>query len=150
MNQFDIQTTLRNALTTNAPLASWLSTHYAQGLTVLIGNRPLKKIRPEEYPLVVIVFEPESVAEKVVNTPHWLIENYHFEIGIYNTDVEQSLQHLAELEQMIIDAALPALRGMLTGSDEHAGIVDRIADQDVNHPYHFIGIKAQVRRHATY
>jgi len=150
MNQFDIQKGIRNALTADTMLTAWLASNYAGALTIKLGNRVLKTVKPEQYPLVVVVFDPVSTGEKVRNTPHWLVENYHLEVGLFQQDVETALQHLAELESLVTQAALNYLRGILTGADEHAEIVDRIGDADVNHPHHFFGIKIQVRRHAAY
>jgi len=149
LNQFEIQTQVRAALMSDPALTAWIAANYSDVLTILLGNRPLKEYRPEQYPLIVVVFDPQSVGEKVRNTTHWMIEDYHFEIGLYQTDVELALQHLAELELLTTTAALTFLRG-LTASDEHAEVVARIGDADVNHPYHFIGVKIQMRRHASY
>ncbi len=146
--QFDIQKNLRTTLQTDAALSTWLQSTFGQSLTVLLGNRPFKKIRPEAYPVAVIVFVPEDMETGSADQNCWLDERYHIELGLHENDVEKALEYLGEFERL---AGL-AIKADITraGLAEQTVIIKRTGDADVNHPHHFFGLTLRITRTGPY
>jgi len=146
--QYDIMLDLEAAITNDAALAAWANTTFGRNVTVKIGNRPLKRLRPEDYPVAVVVFEPELVEEQLMGETNKLFEIYHIEMGLHGDDTKQAVAAMAEFERLLALAVL-ADRNR-SGMAYHTAATERIGDGDVNHPYHFMGVKFRVSRFGPY
>jgi len=146
--QYDIMSDLESAITGDASLNNWAHSRFSRSVTVKLGNRPLKTLRPEDYPVAVIVFEPELVEERLAGATNKLIEVYHIEMGVHGDDPKVAISDMAEFERLLALAVLADRTR--SGMAYHTAAIERIGDGDVNHPYHFMGVKFRVSRFGPY
>lgn len=149
---FDVQSALRRVLKNDALLDAWLQTTFFKSVTVILGNRPLKQIQPEKYPVVIIVYEPKGLDDAATGENAVLQEIYHFELGMFfvQDDVldDTHLQHIATFESLVGKALLADRR--LGGLVTLIAIDERQGDSNVNHPYHFFSLRFAVERSGEY
>lgn len=150
--QYDLMKSMETTLKTDVNLTTWLTTTFGKALTVILGNRQLGKVKPTHYPVAIIVFEPEEVDEPFTGDPHYLKEIYHIELGLHFAKATEMtdthLQHLAEFERLAALALMDDRKhgGLALGT----AVAGRIGDGNVNHPFHFFGIKLRIERNAPY
>ncbi len=146
--QYDIMTDIERAITSDANLSAWATTTFGRAVTVKLGNRPLKTLRPEDYPVAVVVFEPDTIEEQLTGGTNKVTEVYHIEMGVFSDNPTLAIQHMAEFERLLSLAVL--FDRTRAGMAYHTAAIDRIGDGDVNHPYHFMGVKFKVNRFGPY
>ncbi len=136
----DIQLAMRSALQTGQAQA-WAAANASKSLTVLLGDR--EKIRPEQYPVVIIMHKPVALRE--INNAQFLIaDDFMIDAGTFDSDPEAAIAGLADLERAIYrdllsDRTLGALISDLT-------ISTPVGDLGRNHPHHFAGLMIHTER----
>jgi len=149
---YDVQIALKTILENDAALSAWLTTHFNQALTVILGNKTMKVVKSKSFPIATIVAEPQGVSNINTSEAMQLTELYHVDLGMLFNKADEldaaPLQRLGEFEALAAQAILKDRR--LGGLVTAITISDRVGDGNVNHPYHFFTLVFRVQRSAPY
>lgn len=147
---YDLLVDIKAAILADTALASWATSNFGRPVTVKIGNIQIKRIRPEEYPVVALIFSPGAgdLEQQDTVTPYVFNEVYKAGLGLHHDDPDTGTRLLGEFEEKLADAvqADPSRSNMA----DHTFVSARIPDEGVNHPKHFTTVAFTIMRDGNF
>jgi len=134
------QANLQAVLMADSGLTAWAQTHFNKDWNELKANRPVKVIRPDEYPLRVYELDAGDVEGGLGGAPGEVSTSIPVAVGWHESDYGTSFDQRTQLIDLFIQAvkANSTLRVASVDAVAGAAVVNFTPDQSVNHPKHFV------------
>jgi len=124
INSYLMLAAVRNDLSNDVALTTWAQTNFSKPITFLIGNRRAEQIKPEAYPIVILVAQPSDYTGDM---------QLSVGVGVFKNDLENGIKIVSEMEQAVIDA-------LNNATSFTAQILRHIPDGNVYHPRHHMAL----------
>lgn len=122
---FEEMSILRSGLQQDTTLSDYVAGAFDRPLTILIGNRPIDLIEPDQYPCLLIVARPNGNFDS--------LSDYALSVGVYNDAYEPALQALSDLVNEVMAA--------MERTPAFSVVVQSVQpDGDMFHPRHHLQI----------
>lgn len=134
------QASLQAVLAADVVLIAWAQTHFNKDWTELKANRPVKIIRPDEYPLRVYEIDDGDIESGLGGAPYEVSTSIPVGFGWHENDYDAAFDQRTELIDLVVSAIKANSTLRIDNVDAVAGaaVVHFTTDKSVNHPKHFV------------